>query len=292
MWDSLVRATADNNNIRVSAAITTGLVEEARQRHQTSPLASAALGRVLTGVMLLSWNLKDRGSITMRVFGDGPLGGVIADVNHQGKVRGYIQNPQEDLPLNSQGKLDVGGGIGQGTLYVTTDLGLKDTYTGSVALETGEIGDDIAKYLLTSEQTPSLVSVGVLVNPDLAIAAAGGIIVQALPGGSPEVLRKIEENLRDLKPISTLIKEGNNVQDIIKLYLRDIEVNFLEEKQINFKCSCSKERLEKIMISLGEDELEDIINNEGSSEVKCHFCNEDYYFTKEELEKLLAEAKQ
>jgi molecular chaperone Hsp33 len=290
MWDSLVRATADNNNIRVSAAITTRLVEEARQRHQTSPVASAALGRVLTGVLLLSWNLKDKGSITMRVLGDGPLGGVIADVNAQGQVRGYIQNPQVDLPPNKHGKLDVGGGIGQGNLYITTDLGLKDTYTGSVALETGEIGEDLAKYLVISEQTPSLVSVGVLVNPDLTIAAAGGIIVQALPNGSPEVLTKIEENLQNLKPISTLIKEGNSAQDIIKLYLKDIEVKFLEEKQINFNCPCNKERLEKIMISLGKDELEDIINNEGSSEVKCHFCNEHYYFTKEELEKLLVEA--
>lgn len=290
MWDSLVRATADNNNIRVSAAITTKLVEEARQRHLTSPLASAALGRVLTGVLLLSWNLKDKGSITMRVFGDGPLGGVIADVNSQGQVRGYIQNPQEDLPLNKKGKLDVGGGIGQGTLYVTTDLGLKDTYTGSVALETGEIGEDIAKYLTTSEQTPSLVSVGVLVNPDFTIAAAGGIIVQSLPNSSPEILAKIEENLQELKPISTLINEGNNARDIIKLYLKDIEVKFLEEKPINFKCPCNKERLEKIMISLGKDELEDIIANEGSSEVKCHFCNKHYFFAKEELEKLLAEA--
>ncbi|MFZ5943810.1 MAG: Hsp33 family molecular chaperone HslO [Bacillota bacterium] len=289
MWDSLVRGTAFDNNIRVSALVSTKLVDEARTRHKTFPVATAALGRVMNSALLLTWGLKDQGTITVRVFGDGPLGGIIADANSFGEVRGYVQNPQVDISLSPKGKLDVGAGVGAGTLYVTKDLGLKEPYTGSVPLVSGEIGEDIAYYLANSEQIPSLVSVGVLVNPDLSVAASGGIIIQALPQAEEEILIRIEENIANIKPISTLIKEGNGPRELIDIYLKGIQVNILDEKPANFRCRCSEKRIRDILVSLGKGELEDIIEKEGKSTVTCHFCNEEYTFNKEELQNLLLE---
>ncbi|MDK2823499.1 MAG: molecular chaperone Hsp33 [Clostridia bacterium] len=289
MWDSLVRATALDKSIRISAVVSTKLVDEARKRHRTFPVATAALGRVMNAALLLTWGLKDKGTITVRVFGDGPLGGIIADANALGEARGYVQNPQVDLPLNDKGKLDVGGGIGKGTLYITKDIGLKEPYTGSVSLVSGEIGEDIASYLVKSEQIPSLVSIGVLVGPDLSVQASGGIIIQVLPNTPEEILTIIEENTSKIKPISTLIKEGNGPKELIKLYLDGIDVEFLEEKPVVFRCKCNEEKVRDILISLGKDEIEDIIEKEGGSEITCHFCNEIYTFSKEELEDLLVD---
>ncbi|MGI6224755.1 MAG: Hsp33 family molecular chaperone HslO [Peptococcales bacterium] len=290
MWDSLVRATALNNTIRVSAAVTTKLTNEASIRHLTSPVATAALGRVMNSALLLTWGLKGEGdTITVRVFGDGPLGGIIADANIRGEVRGYVQNPEIQLPLKSKGKLDVGGAVGQGTLYITKDIGLKEPYTGSIPLVSGEIGEDIASYLAQSEQIPSLVSLGVLVKPDCFVEASGGIIIQALPNTPEEVLEKIEANTENLLPISTLIKEGKGPKEIIEMYLKGIDVDYLEEKPVNFKCKCSIERAKGILISLGKEELTDILNKEGKSEIICHFCNDIYTFNKDELEKILEE---
>ncbi|MFZ7103107.1 MAG: Hsp33 family molecular chaperone HslO [Peptococcaceae bacterium] len=289
MWDSLVRATALNNSIRISAVVSTRLVDEARKRHHTYPVATAALGRVMNSALLLTWGLKEEGKITVRVFGDGPLGGIIADANSRGEVRGYVQNPQVDLPLNSQGKLAVGKGVGAGTLYVTKDIGLKEPYTGGVPLVSGEIGEDVAGYLANSEQIPSLVSVGVLVNPDNSVQASGGIIIQALPETPEDILLKIEENTSYLKPISTLIKEGNSPKEIMQLYLKDLEINFLDEKPVSFRCKCSEERIRGILVSLGQDEIKDIIDKEENTKITCHFCNEEYTFSKEQLEKLLEE---
>jgi len=288
MWDSLVRATALNNSIRVSAVVTTKLTNEAQRRHQTFPVATAALGRVMNAALLLTWGLKEEGdTITIRVFGDGPLGGIIADANTQGEVRGYVQNPQIDLPLNQRGKLDVGGAVGQGSLYVTKNIGLKEPYTGSIPLTSGEIAEDVAGYLARSEQIPSLVSLGVLVNPDFSVEASGGIIIQVLPNTPEEVLEKIEKNTEKLKPISTLIKEGKSPKELIKLYLEGIDVQFLEEKPVTFRCRCSAERIKNVLVSLGREELEDIIQKEGRSEIICHFCNEVYTLNKAELEELL-----
>jgi len=287
MWDSLVRATALNNTIRVSAVVTTKLTNEASLRHQTFPVATAALGRVMSSALLLTWGLKGEGAITVRVFGDGPLGGIIADANTEGEVRGYVQNPYNDLPLSNKGKLDVGGGVGAGNLYITKDIGLKEAYTGSTPLVSGEIGEDIASYLTRSEQIPSLVSLGVLVNPDFSVEASGGIIIQVLPDTPEEVLVKIEENTAKLKPISTLIKEGNGPKELIELYLKGIDVNFLEEKPVSFRCKCSEDRIKNILVSLGKEELKDMIKKEGKGEVTCHFCNEVYTFSKAELEDIL-----
>lgn len=287
MKNTLVRATALDNNIRISSVITTNVVEEARKRHDTYPVATAALGRVLTGTLLLTWGLKEEGSITVRVLGDGPLGGIVATANPYGEVRAYVQEPHVDLPLNKLGKLDVGGGVGKGMLHVSKDLGIKRPYTGSIPLVSGEIGEDLAQYLLISEQTPSLVSVGVLVDTDNSVLAAGGLVIQALPGASPIILEKIEENLKNVKPISTLINEGCNAEKLIEIYLNDIDYKVLEERFVNFRCKCSKERLEGILISLGKKEIKDIIEQDENAEIRCHFCNKYYNFDKEELKKLI-----
>ncbi|SMB93456.1 molecular chaperone Hsp33 [Desulfonispora thiosulfatigenes DSM 11270] len=289
MQNNIVRSTALNGTLRVSSVITTNVIDEARLKHDTFPVATAALGRVITGTLLLSWGLKEEGTITVRVLGDGPLGGIIAIANSQGEVRGYVQEPHVYLPLNSAGKIDVGGGVGAGSLYITKDLGLERPYTGSTPLITGEIGDDLAKYLLDSEQTPSLVSLGVLVDKDNSVLASGGIIIQALPGAEEEALIKIEENLKDVKPISTLIKEGLDAKGLIGEYLKGIDIKILDEKPVMFKCECSKDKLENILISLGDKEIKDIVETEGRAEIRCHFCNEEYLFNKDDLEKLVEE---
>jgi molecular chaperone Hsp33 len=288
MWDSLVRATALNNTIRVSAVVTTKLTNEAQKRHNTFPVATAALGRAMNAALLLTWGLKEKeDTITIRIFGDGPLGGIIAEANTEGEVRGYVQNTQVDLPLSEKGKLDVGGAVGKGNIFVTKDIGLKEPYTGSIPLVSGEIGEDVAGYLARSEQIPSLVSLGVLVNPDFSVEASGGIIIQVLPDTPEDVLIKIEENAAKLLPISTLIKEGKGPKDLINQYLEGLDIQFLEEKPVRFQCKCSAERVKNVLVSLGREELEDMIKKEGRAEVVCHFCNEVYSLNKAELEELL-----
>lgn len=291
MENKIVRATALNGTLRVSSVISTGVVEEARVKHDTFPVASAALGRVLTGALLLSWGLKEEGTITVRVLGNGPLGGILAVANSEGQVKGYVQEPHLHLPLNNLGKLDVGGAVGGGSLYITKDIGLKTPYTGSTSLITGEIGDDIAKYLVESEQTPSLVSLGVLTETDNSVSAAGGVIIQAFPEADEDALIKIEENIENLKAISTLIKEGVDAKGLLAEYLKGIDLKILEEKTVSFKCACSKEKLENILINLGDEEIRDIIDTEGQAQIKCHFCNEDFFFNKTELQGLREEIK-
>jgi len=290
MWDSLVRAISSDGMIRATAAVTTRLCEEARVRHFASPLATAALGRVLTGTLLLSWDLKERGNITVRVVGDGPAGGIVAVTNFVGEVKGYIQKPEVDLPLKENGKLDVGGAVGQGMLYVTRDIGFEKDYTGGVELLSGEIAEDLALYLLQSEQKPSLVSLGVLVAPNGRVEAAGGLIMQALPGISEQKLLELETRIAELPSISSLIKEGLSAEDLIRKYLGDEEANILESRPALFRCDCNRERLERVIISLGKEEIMDIIEKEGETELICHFCSSSYVFNKEELKKLATEA--
>ena len=237
MADGLMRALAYDGQVRVSAVICTDAVETARKRHDAFPTAIAALGRTMASTLLLSWGLKGEGSITLRIFGDGPLGGIIVTGDAHGNIKGYVQEPQTDLPLNARGKLDVGGAIGNGDLYISKDIGLKEPYTGSVPLVTGEIGDDVASYLMNSEQTPSVVSVGVLVNPDYSVAAAGGIIIQAMPGADDAVLDDLEMRLQSARAVSGLINEGADIRGIIQNYLPGVEVQFLEEKDIQWQCN-------------------------------------------------------
>lgn len=292
MSDGIIRALAYDGQVRVSAVICTDAVETARQCHDAFPTAIAALGRTMASTLLLSWGLKGEGHITLRIFGDGPLGGIIVTGDAEGNVKGYVQEPQTDLPLNSRGKLDVGGAIGTGDLYISKDIGLKEPYTGSVPLVTGEIGDDVASYLMTSEQTPSVVSVGVLVNPDYTVAAAGGIILQAMPNCDEAVLDDLEARLQGARPVSTLINEGAGIADIIRNYLPGVEVQLLEENPVQWHCNCSRDRISGLLKSIGVEELKDMIENDGETEVTCHFCSTRYHFDRSELEEILAGMKE
>ncbi|MBR5318413.1 MAG: Hsp33 family molecular chaperone HslO [Peptococcaceae bacterium] len=292
MSDGIIRALAYDGQVRVSAVICTDAVETARQCHDAFPTAIAALGRTMASTLLLSWGLKGEGHITLRIFGDGPLGGIIVTGDAEGNVKGYVQEPQTDLPLNSRGKLDVGGAIGTGDLYISKDIGLKEPYTGSVPLVTGEIGDDVASYLMTSEQTPSVVSVGVLVNADYTVAAAGGIILQAMPNCDEAVLDDLEARLQGARPVSTLINEGAGIADIIRNYLPGVEVQLLEENPVQWHCNCSRDRISGLLKSIGVEELEDMIENDGETEVTCHFCSTRYHFDRSELEEILAGMKE
>ena len=292
MSDGIIRALAYDGQVRVSAVICTEAVETARQKHDAFPTAIAALGRTMASTLLLSWGLKGQGSITMRIFGDGPLGGIIVTGDAAGNVKGYVQEPHTDLPLNSRGKLDVGGAIGNGDLYITKDIGLREPYTGSVPLVSGEIGDDVAAYLMSSEQTPSVVAVGVLVNPDYSVAAAGGIIIQAMPDAEDAVLDDLGEKLQTARPVSSLIAEGADIRGIISNYLPGVEVQFLEEYPVQWLCNCSHERIAGLLKSIGVAELEDMIEKEGETEVVCHFCSTRYHFDKADLNAILADMKQ
>lgn len=287
--DGIVRAMTYDGYVRISAVVTTEAVGEAQRRHGTYPVATAALGRVMSSALLLSWGLKGEGNMTLRVLGDGPLGGIIVTANAFGDVKGYVQEPQVDVALNEQGKLDVGGAIGKGDLYVTKDIGLREAYTGSVALVSGEIGDDVAQYLLDSEQTPSLVAVGVLVNPDLSVAASGGIIIQAMPDAPEAILEELAQKLEGVQPVSTLVHNGDGPKELIGHYLSGLSINYLEEMPVQFNCQCGREKIGGLLKSLGQEELKDILAKEGQSEVICHFCNEVYLFERNELEGLLAE---
>lgn len=290
MQDHLLRATA--NGVRAFVAVTTNLTEEARQRHDCYPIAAAALGRTMTGAMLLAANLKTDESISIRIDGDGPLGAVVADAWADGRVRGYVEEPHTDLPLHN-GKLDVGQAVGAGHINVTRFTGLKQPFTGSAELVSGEIAEDMTNYLYVSEQTPSTISLGVLVNPDLSVAAAGGLMVQALPGADDAALEQIENNLAALGPISQLIQQGMDGQAILEKIFAgmEVELNLYEPLELTFRCQCSRERVTTALISLGVEELTDILKDE-QAELCCHFCAEKYQFNKEELEELIESIKQ
>lgn len=287
MKNNIIRAIALNNTIRISSVITTEIVEEARQKHDLSPLSCAVLGRIMTANLLLTWGLKGEGSLTIRFLGDGPIGGAISQAYSDYTVRGYVGNPHADLPLTEEGKLDVGGAIGKGQLNITKDIGLKEPYSGTIDIVSGEIGDDIAQYLLESEQIPSLVSLGVLVDIDYKVIASGGIIVQALPGAPENVLDIIEEKAILSKGVSILINNGLDAKGLLEEYLQGIDFKILEENEVAFDCKCSKERFRNSLYSLGTEELSSIINNEGECETRCHFCNEVHVFPKEELQKIV-----
>ncbi|VBB07929.1 heat shock protein hsp33 [Lucifera butyrica] len=283
MRDHLIRATTPG--IRAFAAVTTELVEEARRRHDCYPVASAALGRTMTAALMLAANLKTEETLTLRIEGDGPLGTVVTDANSRGAVRGYVKNPQIHLPLR-EGKLDVGKAVGSGTITLTRFTGLKQPFSGSAPLLTGEIGEDVANYLLLSEQTPSTVAVGVLVQPDLTVTAAGGLLVQAMPGADDKTVAAVEENLARLPAVSQLVTEGYDGAAMLEKVFAGLPVNLYDSYPLAFNCPCSKEKVENVLISLGKSELEDIILD-GQAELICHFCNQKYIFERAELEDLL-----
>lgn len=284
MSDHLVKATVPG--VRAFAAVTTNLCEEARRRHDCFPVAAAALGRTMTAALLLAANLKTDEYVTIRIAGDGPLGGVIADAHALGTVRGYVRNPHVDLPLAGK-KLPVGQAVGQGHIHVTRFTGMKQPFTGTCPLVSGEIGDDVASYLLVSEQTPSTVALGVLVDTDYTVAAAGGLMVQAMPGADDAVLAKIEANLAALPAVSELVRGGADAAAMLLKVFAGLESQVFEPARLAFLCQCSTERVEAMLVSLGREELA-AMAAEGQAEVRCHFCGEKYAITGGRLEELLA----
>lgn len=287
MNDHLIKAAAEG--IRVFAAVTTNLANEAQRRHQCLPVAAAALGRTMTGALLLAANLKNNECVTLKIEGNGPLGKVIADANPEGFVRGYAENPQLSLPLLN-GKLAVGEAVGSGMLSVTRFTGLKQPFTGSAELVSGEIAEDLTQYLYVSEQTPSSIGLGVLVEKDLSVKAAGGFFIQALPNAADETLDLLERNLKTLPPVSEMINNGLDGKGIIAKILEGMQVTYFDTTALQFKCQCSKEKIKGILISLGEKELSSLLAD-GQAEVCCHFCAEKYQFDQVELTKLLKKLK-
>lgn len=293
MSDYIVKALGYEGEVRAYAIRSTETVKEAQRRHDTWATASAALGRTLTASAMMGTMLKDNDRITVKIEGDGPIRLILVDASANGKVRGYVANPHVHFDLNEKGKLDVRRAVGtNGMLTVIKDLGLKEKFSGQVPLVSGEIGEDFTYYFATSEQTPSAVGVGVLVNPDHTILASGGFIIQIMPGATDSTISEIENRLNTIKPISTMIREGMTPEEILEELLGD-NIKVLETVPVEFECTCSKERFGNALIGLGSQELEEMIDEDEQAEAQCHFCNEKYLFTKEELEeyKRLAEEK-
>lgn len=285
----IVRGTVKNGDIRVFAAITTDMVQKARDVHKLTPTASAALGRLLTAGSIMGTMLKgQKDSITLSINGGGPAGNLVVVSNPSGNVKGYIGNPEVDLPLNAKGKLDVSGAVGKdGSLNVVKDMGLKEPYVGQVPIYTGEIGDDVAYYFTTSEQVPSAVALGVLVDKDTSIKSAGGLIIQMMPGADPMLGEIITFRLQEIPPLSTLIAEGKTAEDILNMLFDDMDLKIHEKLEVNYVCDCSRERVEKALIALGREELTKLRDEEESIELQCHFCDKKYEFTRDDINKLL-----
>jgi molecular chaperone Hsp33 len=284
----ILRATAKDGEVRIFAAITTEMVEKARATHNLSPTASAALGRLITAGSIMGIMLKsEKDTLTLSMNGGGEAGSLVVVANSNGNVKGYISNPFVDPPLNSKGKLDVGGAIGiDGTLNVIKDLGLKEPYSSQVPIRTGEIGDDIAYYFTVSEQVPSAVVLGVQVDTDVTIKSAGGLVIQMMPGADPLLADLITYRLEEIPPLSTLIGEGKSGEDILNMLFDDMELKIFEKIEVDYICDCSKERVERALISMGREELESI-KEEENIEIQCHFCNTKYTFTKQDIEALI-----
>jgi molecular chaperone Hsp33 len=289
MGDKLVRATAQNGSIRIFGAITTELVDKAVKIHGCLPTAAAALGRMLTAGSIMGAMLKsEKETLTLQISGGGEAKGIVVTAYANGNVKGYIGNPEVDLPANSKGKLDVGGAIGlNGNLLVIKDMGLKEPYVGQVPIATGEIGDDLAYYFTSSEQTPSAVGLGVLVDKDLSISAAGGFIIQMMPGASELVADLITYRLEEIPSVTEMIEKGMSVEEMLEFIFEDMDLKILESIVPCFECDCSRERVEKALISIGRKDLEEIHSEGKDEEIKCHFCNTSYVFTSTEVGELL-----
>jgi molecular chaperone Hsp33 len=288
--DRIIRGTAMRGKVRAFAVNVTHTLEQLRQRHDTLPVVTAALGRTLAAAAMMGAALKGEEKLTIQVKGDGPAGQIVVDANAKGELRGYVDQPHVDLPTNELGKLDVAGAVGrEGNIYVIKDLGLKEPYRGNTPIVSGELGEDFTYYFAKSEQTPSAVALGVLVDTDYSVKAAGGFIIQLLPGLNDQEITEIEEQLSQLPAISQLLDEELSLEEILRKVLKD--VNVMETMNAEFKCKCSLERVEQTLISLGKHELEQIIEEEGKAEVVCHFCNEKYQLHDHDLKALIEQVK-
>ena len=285
----LIRCITSCGEVMATAVDTTDIVNRAEQIHKTSAVVTAALGRLLTAGSMMGNMLKGKDdSITLRINGDGPTGSLIVVSDFNGDVRGYVQNPVVELPLNAKGKLDVGGAVGKnGLLYVLKDLGLKEPFSGSVPLVSGEIAEDITSYYALSEQIPTVCALGVLVNPDLSVKAAGGYIIQLLPAASDKTIDKLEKSIVEMASVTSMLSAGMTPEEIVKTALKDFEVEVLYSQDIEYKCNCSKERVSKALISLGKEELSEMAKEKGETEISCHFCDKVYKFSSSELKKLI-----
>lgn len=288
MEDYLVRAIAANGQVRAFAAYTKNTVETARQAHNTSPVVTAGLGRLLTaGAMMGSMMKGDRDVLTIKAEGSGPVGHYLVTADSKGNVKGYAANPNVMLPANAAGKLDVGGSLGVGLLTVIKDLGLKEPYTGTCELVSGEIAEDLTYYFASSEQTPSSVGLGVLMTKDNTVNVAGGFIIQLMPDATEETISIVEEKISTIKSVTSMLENGLDPEGIINLILGGLDPEILDKMPVRFYCNCSKERVSKALIAIGRKELDNIIEENEPIEVKCHFCNKAYNFTVDELKKLV-----
>lgn len=289
----ILRAIDETETIKISAAITTDVVEEARKIHNLSKTTSAALGRVLTATAIIgSWQKNERDSVTLSINGNGPAGPIIATCKNDGFVKGYVSRPGADLPTReSDGKIDVAGVVGQGNLTMTMDVGMKKPYTGTVNLTSGEIAEDLAVYFLQSDQIPSAVGLGVLVDVDYSIKAAGGFIVQLMPDCREEEIAKLEENLKKLKNVTSVIDEYHDAEKLIEILMEGMNYKVLEKRNIEYKCNCSREKVEDAIVSVGPKEIREILEEDKKAEVNCYFCNSVYNFDEKDLERMLKKAE-
>ena len=287
MSDYVVRATAADGQIRAFAATTRDLVETAREKHDTSPVITAALGRLLTASAILGTQLKgEEDKLTLKIKGDGPVGSIYAAANSRGEVKGFAENPQVLLHARPDGKLDVGGAVGKGELTVIRDLGLKEPYIGTCELVSGEIAQDLTYYFAVSEQTPSSVSLGVLMNKNNTVAQAGGFMLQLMPGTSDEIAAKLEERILAAPSITSWLSEGLSPEEILHRLLDDLNLVILEKTGIAFHCGCSREKMEDVLVGLGRHELLDLMVQQETVEVHCDFCNSYYRFSRPELKEI------
>lgn len=283
--DYLVKGLAFDATIRAYAIRSTELVGEVQSRHHMWPGATAATGRTLTATAMMGAMLKGEEKLTVKIEGNGPIGAIIADADAKGNVRGYALYPQTHEGLNEAGKLDVASVVGAGTISVVKDLGLRDMFTGQIPLVSGEIAEDFTHYFAVSEQVPSAVGLGVLVNPDNSVKAAGGFILQVMPGATDETITALEEALANMKPVSTMVDEGYSPEQMLEAILGEVQI--VDEMEIDFHCGCSKERFANAMIGLGETELRAMIDEDGGAETQCHFCLEKYTYSVEDLERII-----
>lgn len=291
MKDYIVRATAANTQIRAFAASTTELVESARQHHNTSPVATAALGRLLTGGVMMGSMMKNETDIlTLQVKCGGPIGGLTVTADSRGDVKGYVNNPDVMLPPKN-GKLDVGGALGPGFLNVIKDMGLKEPYSGQTILQTGEIAEDLTYYFATSEQVPSSVGLGVLMEKDNKVRCAGGFIVQVMPFIEDEVLDRLEKNIQNLQSVTAMLDNDHTPEEMLGAVLEGFDIEVVDTLPAQFSCNCSKKRIEKAIISIGKKDIQSMIDDGEDIEVKCHFCNTAYNYTVDELKELLKKSR-
>ena len=289
MRDEIVRAITGDGYVKAVAITGHDFVERARTIHSLPPMATAALGRVLLGASMMGDMLKEeKGSLTLQIKGGGPLGTILAVSDYEGNVRGYVQNPQVDIIEKRQGKLDVGAAVGtDGTLTVIKDIGLKEPYVGTIGLFSGEIADDLATYFVESEQIPTACALGVLVGTDQSVLSAGGYIIQLLPGASDDIITKIEAGVNRLGSVSHPLEAGMDAEGLLKSVLSDFDVTILEKHPVEYRCYCSRSRVSRALVSMGREELQSLIDEQGKADLTCQFCDKVYHFTKPELEALL-----